>query len=44
MKIKNYNELATSPERTAALDILEAGLQAIDTETVMRSAVRVEGD
>lgn len=31
MKIKNFNQLASSPERKQALLIAEAGLQALDT-------------
>ncbi|MDO8515958.1 MAG: DUF4147 domain-containing protein [bacterium] len=43
-KISNINELAKTPLRRAALEIAEAGLQAIDTERVIRRSVRIEGD
>lgn len=42
--IKNYAALATSSLRRDALDIIEAGLSAIDTATVLQRAVLVEGD
>ncbi len=41
-KIKNFKELATSDLRKAALAIAEAGLAAVDTDAVIRSAVRIE--
>ena len=44
MKIKNLTQLAQTPLRRAALHVVEAGLQAIDTETVVRNTVRREGD
>ena len=44
MKIQNIPELATTPLRTDGLRILEAGLEAIDTERVIRETVRLEGD
>lgn len=45
MKIQNHAELAAeSAERKPVLDILEAGLAAVDTETVIKKSVRVEGD
>ncbi len=40
--IKNFRELATNPGRRDALNILEAGYEAINTEKVLRSKVRVE--
>lgn len=43
MKIKNFDELAVSDSRRVALEIAEAGLQAIDTENVIRNTVRVDG-
>lgn len=43
MKIKNFNELATSDLRKSALEILEAGLAAIDTETVIKKSVTFDG-
>ncbi len=39
MKIQNFKELAKNDLRTAALQIAEAGLQAIDTEAVIRRSV-----
>jgi glycerate-2-kinase len=39
MKIKNFTELATTPQRNDALSILEKGLQAIDTEAVITRCV-----
>ena len=44
MKIKNLTQLAQTPLRRAALNIVEAGLHAIDTEEVVRNTVRREGD
>lgn len=41
--IKNYEKLATTPERKIALDVLEAGLSAIDTKRVLEEMVRLEG-
>ncbi len=42
MKIKNYKELATTESRKMALEIAEAGLAAIDTETVINKEIRLE--
>ena len=44
VKIKNSKELASSDLRTKALQIAEAGLQAVDTENVISKAVSLEGD
>ncbi len=44
MKIQNFDQLATTPARQALLAVAEAGLQAIDTGTVIRDAVQREGD
>lgn len=41
-KIKNFDELATTNARRAALEIAEAGLAAIDTTQAIRSLVRLE--
>ncbi|MGE5392967.1 MAG: glycerate kinase type-2 family protein [Candidatus Saccharibacteria bacterium] len=41
---KNYDEIATTPERRDALAIAEAALDAIDTETVIRNSVSIQGD
>ena len=37
--IKNKEELSTSPLRKDALDILEAGLEAINTEKILRNKI-----
>jgi glycerate-2-kinase len=44
MKIKNFDALAISDERRKLLTIAEAGLEAIDTDRVLRSMMRVEGE
>jgi len=44
MKIKNFDELAASDSRRAALMIAEAGLRAIDTGSVLRASVKLNGD
>jgi glycerate-2-kinase len=44
MKTGNFEALATTPLRRAALEIGEAGLQAIDTVAAIRNGVRLEGD
>lgn len=41
--IKNYGALANSELRRKALDILESGLAAVRTETVLRKQVAVNG-
>lgn len=41
MKIQNYNELASTELRKAALAITKAGLEAIDTKKVIRDTVRI---
>lgn len=43
-KIHNTSDLSVTDLRRNALAILEAGLAAIDTETAIRGAVRIEGD
>lgn len=40
--IKNYEKLAVTPERKIALDVLEAGLAAIDTATVLEQLVTLQ--
>lgn len=40
--IKNKEELATTPLRRDALEILEAGLEAIDTEKILRRKVSLK--
>jgi glycerate 2-kinase len=42
-KIKNYQKLATTKLCKHALDIIEAGLQAVDTTQVVRSSVKLNG-
>jgi phosphopyruvate hydratase len=42
--IKNFDELATTPQRQDALAIVEAGLHAIDTRTVLEDSVILKGD
>lgn len=42
--IKNFDELATSPNRKTALEIMEAGILAINTEEVISRAVSLDGD
>ncbi len=42
-KIKNAGVLAVTPLRRLALQIAEAGLQAIDTESVIKKIVRFDG-
>jgi glycerate-2-kinase len=43
-KIQNFDALATTPLRRAALTIAEAGLAAIDTNSAIKNGVRIEGD
>ena len=42
--IQNFDQLATTEARRIALRIVEAGLDAINTEKVVRDNVRVEGE
>ncbi|MEK7195541.1 MAG: DUF4147 domain-containing protein, partial [Patescibacteria group bacterium] len=42
MKIKNFDELAKSEARKNALLIAEAGLEAIDTERIIKNNVRLQ--
>lgn len=42
--IKNFDELATTTNKKIALQIMEAGLDGINTEKVVESAVSVFGD
>jgi glycerate-2-kinase len=44
MKIQNFDQLATTSARRALLTIAEAGLAAIDTQTVIRGAIQRDGD
>lgn len=43
-RIQNFHDLATSPARTDALEIVEAAYEAIDTDAAIHARVRVEGD
>ncbi len=42
--IKNKAELSTTPEREIVLNIIETGLDAIDTEAIIKSSVRLSGN
>lgn len=42
--IKNKSELANSKLRADALDILEAGLEVIQTKKILREKIRIEND
>lgn len=42
--VKNFDELAITPNRKIALEIMEAGLDAINTEKVINSFVSVVGN
>lgn len=42
--IRNFRELDTSPLRHDALSIVEAGFQAIDTKTILKNSLRIDGD
>ncbi len=42
--INNLDALATTPARRQALQVVEAGLDAIDTEQAIRSSVSLEGE
>lgn len=44
MKIKNFKELAVTGLRKAALEIAEAGLEAIDTEKAVKRGVVLDGE
>ncbi|MDD5710656.1 MAG: DUF4147 domain-containing protein [Candidatus Colwellbacteria bacterium] len=43
-KIQNFKQLATTELRQALLEIIEAGLEAIDTKDVVRSEISLNGD
>lgn len=43
-RIKNFNELSTTRNRGLALEIAEAGLEAIDTEKVVFSSITLSGN
>ncbi len=42
--INNWDALATTPARRQALEVMEAGLEAIDTERAIRSSVSLQGE
>ena len=42
-KIKNFEELAVTPARHAALEIAEVGLQAVDTAHAVGQLVHLKG-
>ena len=42
--VKNFDELATTPNRKMALEIMEAGLDAINTEKIVEFSVSVVGN
>lgn len=44
MRIKNFNQLATTPLRRAGLQILSAGLEAILTDRVLARMARLRGE
>ena len=44
MMINNFEELATTELRKKALEIVNAGLEAINTEKILREGVRLEED
>lgn len=44
MKIKNFDDLASNQLRKDALMIIEAGLAAIDTRSVLLDSVRLENN
>lgn len=44
MKIKNFEQLAISPERKIALDVVEEGLRSIDTRTVIHKSIQRFGN
>ncbi|MBU1014960.1 DUF4147 domain-containing protein [Patescibacteria group bacterium] len=43
-KIQNFQQVARTELRKAALEIAEAGLQAIDTPSVVKNLIRLEGN
>ena len=42
--IKNFNKLETTENRKLGLQIIEAGLSAIDTQTVIYNSIKLEND
>ncbi len=43
-RIRNYEVHARTPSRRDAMDIIEAGLAAIDTQAIMHEKVRLDGE
>lgn len=43
-KIKNYDEIALNPSRKNLLEIIEAGLEAIDTRTVIQNQISIKNN
>ena len=43
-RIKNYEQLATDTYRRDALDIAEAGLEAICTESIINNSIKIDGE
>jgi hypothetical protein len=43
-RFQNYDTIATTPLRRDALAIADAAYEAIDTDTVVRAALSLEGD
>jgi len=44
MLIKNFDELALTPERKQVLEIIEAGLESIQPDVVMKKNIYIEGE
>lgn len=42
--VKNYDEIATTEDRKTILSIAEAGLDAINTEMVIKNSIKINGD
>ncbi len=42
--IKNFDDLATTPNREMALEIMETGLEAINTEAVIKNKIKLENN
>lgn len=44
MFIKNFNQLATTPQRKIVLEIVEEALSSVQTENVLNNSVKVDGN
>ena len=42
--VKNYDEIAITEDRKTILSIAEAGLDAINTEMVIKNSIKINGD